>query len=164
MLHIYSLFCPQEPQIRLQVGFVSWSNLWQRDSHPSGSSIVRSLALGVLSSPSCPHSFLPYLLLLLLLLLCLHLPLASCSSHARGIFCGIHPRCMRSPFHIAHAKWSLVFNPVLIFLYHAIFYLHIYLFYRVVINYFLYIYIYMHVDIHTINTILTLTKPYEAMK
>ena len=30
--------------------------------------------------------------------------------HTRGILCGIHTSCIRAPFSIAHAKWSLVFR------------------------------------------------------
>ena len=103
-------YSPQGPQIRLQVRLVSQqSNLWQRDSRPSRSSIARSLALVNLIwdfSPPCPCFFLPdFLKFSHYFCVCFFLLLHPCCSHTRGILCGIHTSCMGSPF---HAEWSLV--------------------------------------------------------
>ena len=62
-------------------------------------------------STLCPRSFLPDFLLIDLVHsgVCFFLMLHPCCSNARGILCGIHTPCMRSPFPAVHAKWSLVF-------------------------------------------------------
>ena len=94
---------------------VDYSSLCFKHSYrPSGSSIVRSLAL----VGPCLGLFLfvpaflssRFFATLLLLLLCLFLPLVShpCCCHARGILCGMHTSCMGSPYPIFHAKWPLV--------------------------------------------------------
>ena len=59
----------------------------------------------------CPLSFLLYFKLLVYYYsgVCFILLLHLCSFHAQGILCGIHTTCMRSPFLIFHAKWTLVF-------------------------------------------------------
>ena len=82
----------------------------------SGSCIVRSLRANLLGLvwdffPSCLRSFLPDFLLLYCYYACIcsYFLLHPCLSHARGILCGIHTSCMRSPVSTVHTRCSLVF-------------------------------------------------------
>ena len=99
---------------RLGVKFVSIIYGSGIRSRPSGSSIVRSLAL--VRSYLGLFSFVPTFIFSYFILLyyydscvCFFLLIHNYCSHALGILCGIHTSCIWSPFPVVHGRWSLIF-------------------------------------------------------
>ena len=101
--------CPRGLQIRLQFRLVTqfYLHTRQEDSHPSGSCIVRSLAL----IRHCLGLFLfAPAILSSRFLITITLVSASCFSHAPGILCEIHTSCMESPLPVGYTRWALIFR------------------------------------------------------